>query len=499
MEASTSLWSGGPISLRRVELSNFRLEMDDLERLGEYIHGSASMSVLSMKACEILPSTFSVMHNLARSVNMSNLRVLELANNPIGTRSMVQLIDNLNTPCLIRLVLSMTVLKSNLHLDQLKNPLWQEGDQSWRNEPIDAVWNREIQKVGKSFANLISSNREGGHAPRLTMLLLSANDLGWKSVRKIVKAVLDGNRRLTAVELFATITSPSQVNIEGESDDDDDDEEEEAAAVPSLANELTRSSSSSDLYLRSKREKTNVQRDVNFTPPRASQASKSQFSPVERLTSTNWLHHLGRYLWANKIHRTAVKDSSRYILATARVLSCRCRQGEETNRDTNSTAIFPFTKLPPEIRRKIIGHLDDKALLSEEQMERIISFASDSTTLGFGSSSKSSGLSEEALRHISSKVRGTHSQEGYGLLPHRSWHWITREYSLPRDWPALMIDSSVSKATSGQEEDFPDIHGPGGGGPDGYGGSTYGQIGPDPARRRWLEEQSGLQAFWEIV
>lgn len=433
------------------------------------------------------------MQDLAHSVNLSNLRVLDLSNNPIGTRSVVRLIDNLNTPCLTRLVLSMTMLRVNLLDDQKSNPLWLEGDQSWREENVDVVWNREVRRVGDSLANLVSDNKQGGYAPRLAMLLLNANDLGWKCVKKVVKAVLNGNRRLTVVELFATTSSSPSESDDG----DDSDEEKEIRATTN--NTLTRRSSIGDLYLRNKRNRRSNLENGNVTPPRNGQAqsSKATSEVAEPLTADNWRFKLGRYLWEDKIHRTAVKDASRYMLAAARVLSCKCREGKRKS----TTGVFPITRLPPEIRQNIFEHLDEKATLTKRQIERIISFASDPTTLGYGSHSTQSGLSDVAMQHIHDEVNGVEViQDDYGLLPHQPWSWakMVQEYSMPRDWPATLLDSGLQRATSEDEDEFPDTQG-GGGGPDGYGGITFDRIGPDSARRKWLDEQSGLQAFWDAI
>jgi hypothetical protein len=53
MSSSAHVSNGSLTSLRRLEISNCQLEGRNLQRLAEYLSGNASLSVLSLKACEI--------------------------------------------------------------------------------------------------------------------------------------------------------------------------------------------------------------------------------------------------------------------------------------------------------------------------------------------------------------------------------------------------------------------------------------------------------------
>ena len=403
---------------------------------------------------------------------MSTLRVLELSNNPIGTRSTVQFLNHLDTPCLTQLTLSMTMSRANLERDQAQNSLWTIGDQSWRGEDAALVWRKEVVAVGDSLAALIAGNRNGGYAPRLERLALNGNDLGWKAVRTIVNAVLQGNTCLTQLELFASI-SPE------DSDDDDDGEE---ASEASEAGRPARRSSISALLSGNR---------VHSQSPHEQGQQAQEGGPLAR---DNWRFRLGRHLWSNRVERLGVKDAARHLLRTVRVLSCKCRDGPPGKDST-----FPFVRLPPEIRQKVILELDERRLLSVKQMERIISFASDPATLGYGCKSAELGLNSVALQQIHKETAiaptpfASVDQQDYGLLPHHRWSWtaMVRDFSLPRDWPATILDETRRIADTDE--------GLGGGGPDGLGGVTLDQMGPDRSRRRWLQEQSGLHAFWEAT
>jgi hypothetical protein len=434
------------------------------------------MSVFS----NMQPTSPYTMQHFAMGLNMSNLRTLEINNNPIGTRSIVQLLDNINAPSLTHLKLSMTMLERNLREGQLTNPLWASELQKegWEQEEAHDTWRKEISKVGNSIVKLVSRDkREEGYAPRLERLSLNGNDLGWRTVKKIVRSIVDSNRNLIEVELFATMTAG-----------DSDDEEDEPTG-------LKRVISIGTMYYRNQQANRTNHGQGNATPPRKNSLKTESMSAKIALTKESWRGELGRHLWKNRLRRKDVKDASRYILPIARVLTCKCREGP-------GKPYFPFTKLPPEIRAKVILYLDDKGILTSQQMKRILSFASNPATLGYGCMSKDLGLSELALQQIRKEAQGIEEEDtnDYGLIPHHRWSWqeMIRDFPMPRDWPATILDENMRRSKAGDgEDDHSETEGLGGGGPDGLGGVTYERAGPDAARRRWLEEQSGLHAFWE--
>lgn len=138
-------------------------------------------------------------------------------------------------------------------------------------------------------------------------------------------------------------------------------------------------------------------------------------------------------------------------------------------------------------------------------MKRVISFASNPATLGYGCKSANLGLSNMAFQQIKREAQGIDEEEidDYGLIPHHPWSWkeMMQNSPMPRDWPATILDDGLRRKAKPEEgdDDHRDIQGLGGGGPDGRGGLTYERHGPDAARRRWLEEQSGLHAYWETT
>lgn len=437
------------------------------------------------------------MSHLAEAVCYSNLRVLELNNNPIGSRSMIQFIRNLDSPCLTNLSLAMTMQKDQLVDDQKSNPLWTEGDQTWRDEEASTVWKQEMSLVGDCLIEFISGNKRGSsQVPRLEKLALNGNDFGWKTVKKIVKSCLNGNKTLTHVELFATMKPD---------DSEDEEDENENGVHQSSSHSLRRSSSIGTIYLRNRKsiQESSLHGQGFATPSRSGQSSKIMMSSKsEAITKENWRFRLGRHLWKNRINRMAVKDSSRYMLRSVRALTCKCRQSISPLPDNLSP--FPFINLPPEIRARIITLLDERGVLSLQQTERIISFASNPATLGYGCKSANLGLSDLALQQVQQEAIGSsdatvQDAQDYGLLPHHKWSWteLVRDFGMPRDWPATVLDENTRRCLADDDEDHRDIQGLGGGGPDGRGGITLEKSTPDSSRRKWLEEQSGLQAFWE--
>lgn len=425
------------------------------------------------------------MQRFALGLSMSNLRILEINNNPIGSKSIVQFLDYLDAPSLTHLTLSMTMLEENLKADKERNLLWtsKAEDRNTKSESSHDIWRREISRVCDSLVTLVSGRRRrGGYAPRLEKLSLNGNDLGWKTVKKLVTSILDGNKTLIEVELFATM-SP------GDSEDEEDSTEPALKRVRSIGT----------IYYQNRQANKTNHGQGNATPPR--QNPSTFIAPLKvKLTKQNWRGELGRHLWENRMGRKSVKDASRYILPIARVLTCKCREGPNEVKP-----LFQFTRLPPEIRAKVVLSLNDYDTLSPNQMKRIISFASNPATLGYGCKSANLGLSDLALQQIQKEAQGVVDVEDndindYGLIPHHRWSWkeMLRDFPMPRDWPATVLDENQRRATAGEsEDDHSETEGLGGGGPDGRGGITYERPGPDAARRRWLEEQSGLHAFWE--
>lgn len=409
---------------------------------------------------------------------------------------MAQLLNNLDMPSLAELTLSSTMLKSNHEEDQRRNPLWKGTDVEEHGvdagESSHAVWKREVSRVADSLVSIISNERSktgAGYLPRLEKLHLNGNDLGWRAVKRIVAAILDSNRTLIDVELFATI----DIN---DSDDEEDDDEPSRAAGASLR----RMVSIGSLYYQSRRARRVHHGKGNATPPRSG-TPQSASATRARLTRDNWRGELGRSLWANRSNRQIVKDTSRHMLPILRTLTCKCRP----NTSTASSAPFPFTYLPPEIRARIVSFLNKDMTLSAQQMKKLISFSSDPATIGYGCKSVDLGLSDMALRQINSEAQVADADEtlDYGLIPRHRWSWkeMMQDCPMPRDWPATILDDGLRRKAKPEEgdDDHRDIQGLGGGGPDGRGGLTEERPGPDAARRRWLEEQSGLHAFWETT
>lgn len=141
-------------------------------------------------------------------------------------------------------------------------------------------------------------------------------------------------------------------------------------------------------------------------------------------------------------------------------------------------------------------HLDNSGSLTKNQIERIISFASNPATIGYGHRSFHLGLSpvaiEEVHREATNKL-GQTTEDDYGFLLHKTFRWadLIENYTVPRDWPATLLDdmhSSCSNESSITENSRGNVT---------LLTSNTQYLGR--SRQIWLTEQSGLQAFYEAT
>lgn len=513
--------SNSTLPLRHWRVNDGGLQSKDLVDAAALVCGHATLASLALQANDIVPTIPYMMKTLGHAVSLSNLRILDLSNNAIGTRSMVELLDNLHTPSLTRLYLSMTMQRSNLERDQEENPLWRTGDQTWTTSPSsDALWKAEIAQVTDRLVRLVKHDTPSPYAPRLEWLTLNGNDLGWKSVRRLVDTIRENNYCLEHVELFATTEADGADVAWGGSDTDEDD----SRGITDLPRADLRRATSIGSHMVARRrealagqmEERVVAESDDISRPFSStgQHFRSPFLQKPRLTPDNWRGELGRHMNVNTSTKWSTKDASRKLLRTVRTLTCKSHEAESIqSSNENRRRIFPFARLPPEIRQRIVMHLDEVNTLHQRQTERIISFASDPATIGYGHRSENLGLSAAAINAIHQEtqdasvgVEQMDVQSDYGFLLHRSFRWsdMIARHSVPRDWPATVLDEVVSMRDAipcAEDDRSVDVGGGGGGGRRGPGstrnGHNHEQI--SNVRRFWLAEQSGLQAFWEAT
>lgn len=360
------------------------------------------------------------MRSLALGVSQSLLRKLSLSSTPLQPEAFIALLDNLDAPCLQQLRLSLTMSNGNDSLDAAVGV-----------KAAISVANLVRPKTSSPFMSLSDTeearnerrhhfnDRTGGYAPQLEFLTLNGNCFTMRGIRIIVASAIGGpawpaNTTLTHLELFAA-TAPG--TIDEDNDDDDDSVELHEAA------------------------------GHTFLPPDDQRCFR-------HVTSTNWRFVLGRHLWRNVQNRSSIINAATAVLATSRILGCRSRESSERG------SVSQFARLPPEVRMQIARSLDSDGVLSERQIRRVMTWASDPDTIGYGEPGKPLPWKSSA------------SREFISLLPIQPWSWpdMFANRSLPRDWVAESWDASdeTCRAIEGL---LPEGVG-GGGGPDGQGGAT---------------------------
>lgn len=486
--------SNKQLPLRRLRVNDSGLQSKDLKDISALLCGHATLATIALNGNDLLPQEAGVMKRLACAISLSNLRVLELSNNMIGTRSMVELLDNLHTPSLTKLALSMTFLRKYLAEDQSFNPLWSHDKARWNSLTSAEVWKEEVGAVTDRLVTLVRHDKPAPFVPQLEWLSLNGNDLGWRNVKRITAAIRDTNTCLEHVELLSTTDAQGIRELDQDTDDEliTGEEQGQQNAPPVRENSVRRSTSIGSHFVAQRRqqivqdleERQNVPLLLTWHPEDVGEARPS-------LNQKNWRKELEIRLKENRQAKAGVKDVSRKLLRILRTLTCKCHEAK----GEPSYDFFPFSKLPPEIRQRIVMHLDGSDSLSQKQIERIISFASDPATIGYGRRSSNLGLSglamEEIDKEATNKVEAV-TPDDYGLLLHKRFRWkdMIDNYSVPRDWPATLLDDTNSCSNESSISDHS------------QGNVTLVSSNPHTVgrtRQIWLAEQSGLQAYYEAT
>ncbi|KAL9931487.1 hypothetical protein V8E36_009652 [Tilletia maclaganii] len=118
---------------------------------------------------------------------------------------------------------------------------------------------------------------------------------------------------------------------------------------------------------------------------------------------------------------------------------------------------FPFFRLPPEIRLNVLRQLPYVNLLSHGEFDRVLRFACDRRTIGYGSTSAIGAPDGFTLARYLPQLSNptlirapapTPSPLASGLF---SFENAYRNLSQPRDWPAEMLDYSTTPQGHGED------------------------------------------------
>lgn len=316
--------------------------------------------------------------------------------------------------------------------------------------------------------------RDGRRCRALEKLTLNGNTFGWTGVRVIVGAIVSlpsasgarrgGNRTVSHVELFATGADAP------DPDEGDTSFGEGAGTGTGARTRSTRRRSMTEYFIARRREhraERKMRRAAAVVGGGGGRLSQPSSDDEERedirsgnakfITRDNWRKLLGETVWANAQRSVRTRSSARALLGPARVLGCCVRQGDGDNGGGGGAAAakgagagphFPFMRLPPELRVQILRHLDDKRSLNDLQFLTVLSWACERSTIGYGSESRIP-FSLRSFDSASTTSNSAANAIATLFAPTWSWPSAVRTHSIPRDWPAEVLDSGASSSVAG--------------------------------------------------
>lgn len=397
------------------------------------------------------------LRSFPQAISSSLLRKVCLSSTPFSLEAFCHLLDNLDAPCLHELRLPLTLSSTPLTKEQSRRAALSVARLVRPKTSKRSSSQDDLDSSDESQEPSSTDSTAGGNAPALEVLTLNGNALTLRGVKMIVAAVLGGpasppNRVLTQVELFATSGSD-----EVDSDVEDGDDDRKSRASGSVHNRLRTLSIARSYVEEKNRRRSTQQHDELPSSPSSSSKRRPHLEPDDpkaysHITAENWRRLLGSHLWKNAQSRSSVIATSQLLLAKARVLGCRSSPGPDLENPLS------LHRLPPELRLAILKKLDDVEMtLSSAQFQRVLAWACEGSTIGYGS--PAFGLSSSATPSTISEFPT--------LLPCQTWSWseMIKTRSYPRDWTAESWDQ-----WNDVRDTLPIIGG--GGGPDGEGGST---------------------------
>ena len=144
----------------------------------------------------------------------------------------------------------------------------------------------------------------------------------------------------------------------------------------------------------------------------------------------DWRVLLKARLELNSKDGQKVRRAALAVLSVARTLSCCVKKSQA--RPEPGCGFPQFLSLPPELRLHVLRQLNPEGVLSERQLNEVVSWAQDPSTIGYGEPGYPWSL--QGLRRSDGDC--------IAVLPSHSWSWPVcfRFRSPPRDWTAELID-----------------------------------------------------------
>ena len=201
-------------------------------------------------------------------------------------------------------------------------------------------------RAARSIANFLSTPKKCRH---IKYFHLSGNHFGWAGVRAIVHAILGSRRACTLNGTIAANNIPTDML--------------DAVAPNTNLVAMDLFSTGIDTLMTSTQE---------LLPP------ELEWETYSAVTPDNWSDVLTEHLCRNQDHARACQLASVQLLAVARTIGCKSREA-----NVPSTKVFPFLRLPTELRVFIMQFIDTDNVLSHEQFINILRWASEPSTIQF--------------------------------------------------------------------------------------------------------------------
>ena len=253
----------------------------------------------------------------------------------------------------------------------------------------------------KSAAAIARFLRDPNACRGLERLHLNGNYFGWEGVCTIAHAVM-GSRR--ACTLGGTI---------------------EATTPPADATPPNTSLLYLDLF------STGIDSLEAAAPPIDTQPWEAG-SPV---TPDNWYALLTQQLECNGDRRARCRRAALQLLPIARIVGCRAHHAEHGGG-------FPLLCLPLELRGLVLWHLDEDNALTHEQFTRVLQWACEPSTLGYGLCAEPLGPPAPPLAEATLPVEPWSWEACFALRSHeRNWYseYVEAAQHIPLGHPTVPL------------------------------------------------------------
>ena len=315
-----SMYGRSMPGVRYLDFSSNRIQSFQASGLVQILNNNRLLSALEIQANELGKAGTEDIRAFACAMKHCSLRRLNITANRLGDAGLATLIDHLPDTGTSLLALHLSV--NTFSTDT-------------------GSWN-----AAHSIARFLSSPKK---CRGLKSIHLNGNHFGWEGVRAIAHAII-GSRRACQATANSLVDVPSSI----------------LDACPpntSLTNIDLFSTGIDSLNTASK----NV-------PPCA------EWEAYSTVSRENWYQLVMEQLEMNQYQQAVCQRAAARILGAARIIGCKSRWIEPPD---GARDHFPFRRLPVELRRHILFHVDSEQCLSHEQLINVLRWASEPSTLGY--------------------------------------------------------------------------------------------------------------------